>query len=892
MRRFAIASLLLVAFCGCKQDPDPDVTDPPWVDLTEPLGPDEARAGQLDEDHDGAFIGGAAGESRPGDYLLYNDRARFAVRGLRPGHFCVGEPGSIIDLDIVRPDGQADRDGMDDLMTIVGLPRLFVAESYQVVNNGLDGGAAVLEVTGTDQAFTYLEGAIEAQGMFPPRGLTITQTFTLEPGSPALELTTTVHNTTSDDALLDIVEAGMVDLATYAAFIPGGGFEDYIPDGGRSMMAMVSHRNDQALAVYKRDGTLAESSLVGLGDEFDMVMAGAGTLVLGPGETGSVSRMVGVARDLATLEAHRRQLQGQPAATVEGTVTASGTPVAGARVFLTDDEGRPHTMAVTDDEGFYRIVSHPGDVQLVVVGDGSNEQSDLPAAVGNYGTYAHTSANELATRAFADPEGAVAAAQADGFGRSEPIAVTLTEGDTTLADLTLTEPATLRIHTRDGLGTAMPATVHLMWAEGHEDPAPADSYLGEHRPRGGARKVAWVIDGEMDIPIVPGTYDVIAHRGFLYELGREDAVTLSSGQVTELTLTLDKAHDTTGYISGDMHSHASPSLDGECLVEERLAGAAAAGLQVHIATDHDHISDYRPLATAMGLDPWLVTVPGDEISTVMRGHFNIYPANIDPDAANHGSPRWWENPVTTTELLESFREPLDATGILQVNHGRDSGMFEDAGYNPTTGQPANADFYSDNFDVMEILNSGDIDMAEELRLDWCGHMDAGLRRTAVGVSDAHGRLAGAGYARTYVAAGTDDVTELVLDDFFAQLKAGHAIVSGGPFVTLQADDGDGQTAGIGDTMNAASATLQIQVWAPSWMIIDEVLLYASGCQVEQVFAIDAGAVEAPLWFDEQVEVFPTGSGYYFVEVRGYTDMTPVWPGQTAYALTNPIFFEE
>ncbi len=891
MRRLIPVIALLLTLCGCNKDPDPDPTDP-WVDLTETLGPDEARAGLLDEDHAGAFIGGAAGESRPGDYLLYNDRARFAIRGPRAGHFYVGEPGSIIDLDIVRPGGQADRDGMDDLMTIVGLPRLFVAESYEVVANGLDGGAAVIEVTGTDQAFTYLEGAIEAQGTFPPRGLTITQTFTLEPGSPALDVTTTVDNTSGEDVLLDVVEAGMVDLATYDAFIPGGGFEDYIPDGGRTMMAMVSHRSDQALAVYLRDGALAESSLVGLGDEFDLVMAGAGTLELAPGERGSVSRLVGVARDLATLEAHRRELQGLAEAVVEGTVTAGGAPVAGARVFLTDDEGRPRMMAVTGEDGTYRIVSDAGPAQLVVVGDGSNEQSDLPAAVGNYGTYAHASANTLSTRAFDAPDEAVASPQADGYGRSEWAAVTLTDGTPAQVDLELTEPATLRIHTTDGDGQPMPATVHLMWSEGFEDPAPADSFLGEHRPRGGARKVAWVIDGEMDIPVVPGTYDVIAHRGFLYELGREDAVTLNPGETTEITLSMAKAHDTEGYISGDMHSHASPSLDGECLVEERLAGAAGAGLQLLVATDHDHISDFRPLAAAMGLGPWMRTVPGDEISPVLRGHFNIYPVEPDPELANNGAPRWWEHPVTTTELFELFREPLDDDGILQVNHGRDSGMFEDAGYEPTSGEPANPDFYCDGFDVMELLNAGDISMAEELRRDWCGHLDAGLRPTAVGVSDAHGRLAGAGYARTYVEAGTDDITELELDDFFAALKACHAIVSGGPFVTVHADDGEGQTAGIGGTMNAASATLQIQVLAPSWMVIDEVLLYTSGCQVEQVYAIEPEAVQPPLWFDEQVEVYPTGDTYYFVEVRGSVDMSPVWPGQTPYALTNPIFFEE
>ena len=33
---------------------------------------------------------------------------------------------------------------------------------------------------------------------------------------------------------------------------------------------------------------------------------------------------------------------------------------------------------------------------------------------------------------------------------------------------------------------------------------------------------------------------------------------------------------------------------------------------------------------------------------------------------------------------------------------------------------------------------------------------------------------------------------------------------------------------------------------------------------------------------------PTDS---FVEVVGSTDMSPVWPGGRAYAMTNPVFIE-
>ncbi len=878
-----------LALLGCPADPPPDDGAPDPVDLTEPLGPDEARCGMLLEEHAGAFIGGAAGESRPGDYLLYNDRARFVIRGMRDGHFYVGNPGSLIDADIVRPADQAGRDGLDDLMTMVGLPRLFVAESLEIVDDGRDGGAAVLRATGTDAAFSFLEGALEAPDAFAPRGLEITQTFTLRPGSPALEVRTSVTNPTGDDLALDVVDAGMIDLATWSGFVPGAGFGDDVPSGSRTMMAMVSHRNDLAFAVFLPDGELEDTALTGLGDSFDLVLAAGDTLELGPGESGESTCLVGVAPDLATLEEYRRGLQDLPTGVVEGTVTAGGDPVAGARVFLTSAEGDPETMAITDADGGYRMAAAPGSWQIVVAGDGNNEQMAFPDGTGAYGIYAHASANELALRAYTDPGEVEATPLADGYGRSDPVAIELSEGGTAQQDLALTPPATLRLRVEDGDGHGIPATVLISLPPGVADPQPPDERLGESRPRGGARKAVWVLDGDADVPIVPGTYDVVAHHGFRHEIDTADGVELTSGQVTEVTLVLAEAYTTEGFVSADLHCHATPSLDGRCTIEERLATVAANDLQVHVATDHDHVADYRPAATAMGLDDVLRTVPGDEISPVIRGHHNIYPAEPDPEAPNGGAPRWWEHQVTTSELQAMWRERVGDDGVLQVNHGLDNGLFQYADYDAATGEAGDPEFYGTEFDTMEILNSGSYADADGLRDVFCSLLDGGQRKTGVGVSDSHTRLPGAGMARTYVRVEGDDLDSLDLDELFASLKAGHAVVSGGPFVTLTADDGTGTVAGIGDEITTSYATLSVEVLAPSWMEVDEVRVYTSGCQLLQTFTIDPGQVAPPVWFDGQLEVFPDGDDYYFVEVVGDADLWPVWPGGHAYAMTNPVF---
>jgi len=888
--------LSMVALLGCPtEEPDPVEPDPdpdPGPDLTEALGPDEARAGVLADGDDGAFIGGAAAESRPGDLLLYNDRARFVIRGIRDGHFYIGQPGSLIDADIVRPAGQADRDGIDDLFTLGNLARLFRAEQVEVVSDGTDGGSAVVRATGSDVAFAYLEGVLESPGLFPELGVDIVQTYTLDPGSPALEIATEITNAGEEEVELTLLDAGMIDLATFTGFVVGAGFDGESPPGPRSMMAMVSHRSDLAVAIYREDGSLEESGLSVLGEEFDLLVAESGSLVLPPGASDTLRRLVGVAPDLATLEADRRARQGLPTGVVEGVLLENGTgaPVAGARVFLTDGEGDPETVAISDTEGRFRIASEPGTYQLVAVGDGNNELMDFPDAWGPYGVYAHESANALATGAFVDPATAVTAPQADGYGRSEVVDVALADGETATAELTLPPPARIALTVQDGAGTPIPALVHLAFAAGFEDPQPRDSRLGENRPRGGARKAVWVLDGGMELPIPAGTYDITAHHGPRFELDRVEGIELVSGETEAVTLVLEEAYTTPGYTSGDLHTHASPSIDGELTVEERLATVVVGDVQVHVATDHDHIADYGPAAAAMGLDPWMVTVPGDEISPELRGHHNIYPAVPDPERPNGGSPRWWEFQMTTSELHAFFREGQGEDLLLQINHGLDTGMFAASNYDPDTGLPGDPDFYSPDFDTMEILNSGDFSEAEQLRDILCAHLDQGLRKVGTGVSDSHGRLSGAGYARTYVRTGAETFDDLAVDDFFTQLAAGRAVVTSGPFATLSAE-ADGEAAQIGDTLVASQATLRMEVLAPSWMAVQEVRLYGPGCELLETWIVDAGEVEPPLWFEETTEVYPVEDSYYMLEVHGWGDMAPMWSGGRPYALTNPVFVE-
>lgn len=904
-RSIPMACLALLLFACDTDEPDPpldddttagdddDTTgDPPFIDLTEPLGPDEARAGLLTDDHVGAFIGGAAGECGPGDFLLYNDRVRFAIQGLREGDNYLRSAGSIIDADIVRPEGQADRDALDDLTAMLGTARLFHAETIEVVTDGQDGGPAVVRAVGNDGPFTFLEGAVESPGFFPDLHLTVEQTYTLAPGSHLLEVTTAVTSADEEDLSLTFLDGGFIDLGTTETFVPGSGMDGDVPADGLAARAELSLRGDLALALFPAEGQLTDPGVLGeIFDSLGLMVAMGPDAEIPPGGAASYTRYLGVAADLSTLEAERRAAQALATGTVSGTVTGadSGEPIPGARVFLTDPEGIPWTMAITDGDGAYQLSGPPGAAQVVAVGEGINEQMDLPLARGAYGSHAHPSTNELAMAAFADPSGVPAVPQADGYGRSEPVDVELIDGEEAPADLTLPEPVVLTLRTADPDGAPLPAMVWIKpVGEGHQA---ADSRLGERRP-GGARKIVWLVDGELEVPLPAGTYDLIGHRGPRYETDTLEGLELVAGQAAEAELTLALAYETPGQLSVDFHVHSSPSPDGKCQMEERIATVVANDVQVHVSTDHDQIADYRPLVEAMDVSAWMASIPGDEASSVLRGHFNLYPAVPDPDAPNNGAPIWWEREWTSTaELFEHYREVFADEGFIQVNHGRGPGMFSLGGYDPDDGEATSPDIYDSGFDAMEILNGAGYSDAEELRADWCSHLDRGLRPIAVGVSDVHGRRPGPGYARTYVESGIDDPAELDEDAFFAALRAGKAVVSGGPFVTLSASSEGGGSVGLGETVTGETITLAIQVLGPSWMGIDEVWVYGEGCQVLEVLEVDPEAHETPVLFEIETTLYPVTDTYYFVEVRGSQSMGYVWPGAHAYALTNPIFVE-
>jgi hypothetical protein len=393
----------------------------------------------------------------------------------------------------------------------------------------------------------------------------------------------------------------------------------------------------------------------------------------------------------------------------------------------------------------------------------------------------------------------------------------------------------------DSSGRDIPAKITFLTREGK---VPAKVGIRSKVPEYAARKnVVYELYGRGEIPLPAGRYRAWVSHGLEWSIAVVD-LEVAADRPTALKARLDRVVDTTGYISGDFHLHTRTfSGHGDANVEERLITLCAENLEWAVATDHNHITDYRPYAHRIGADRWIKTSIGDEVTTSTIGHFNTFPIDPKQKPANHrtGDGR---------ELFKRIRQnPLEE--ILQVNHprwtGDGGGYFRELDLSTLAGDSANPKFSFD-FDSLEILNDNslggwelrplpikqDPDFDRSVREDWFNLLNRGIRPTGVGNSDSHYvEEAIGGCPRNFVVSPTDDPTAAREADLVQAIRAHQVVVSGGIFVTMKAEGKflPGATVPARD----GGVDLEIKVQAAPWVDVRRVVVIANG---EPVFRRD------------------------------------------------------
>ena len=192
-------------------------------------------------------------------------------------------------------------------------------------------------------------------------------------------------------------------------------------------------------------------------------------------------------------------------------------------------------------------------------------------------------------------------------------------------------------------------------------------------------------------------------RGPEYEI-ETIPVRVNAGQTLQISAQLKRIIDTSGYVSGDFHLHAKPSLDSSLSIEDRVRSVTGEGVELLVATDHNYVTDYRPTLDALGLGDWASSMVGLEMTTLESGHFNGFPLVPEVGAVTKGAFEWSRRPPD--ELFDEVRA-LGSLGpentLIQVNHPRDSilGYFDQYGLDPLTAAvPEPVDCSQVSFDTL------------------------------------------------------------------------------------------------------------------------------------------------------------------------------------------------
>lgn len=346
--------------------------------------------------------------------------------------------------------------------------------------------------------------------------------------------------------------------------------------------------------------------------------------------------------------------------------------------------------------------------------------------------------------------------------------------------------------------------------------------------------VVYTQTGMVHLSLPPGDYRLYASRGFEWSVA-ETKLSVKDGDNPPVNLQLTREVPTEGWLAADSHIHTlTHSKHGDATIEERMVTIAGEGIELAIATDHNHHADYAPVAARLGISDHFISAVGNEVTT-KHGHFNAFPIASGAPVVDHTRDDW-------SALIPAIRA-APGVRVITLNHPRDvhSGFVPLGGlqFSPETGKHRQAEALR-GVDAMEVITSAA--MQSDIHLlyrDWFALLNRGHRIAAVGSSDSHdvSRFI-LGQGRTYVAAPDADPSKVDLEKVWQSYQQGRLLVSMGLLTQVLVDE----KYGVGDFATGLGDTVQVtaKVYGPSWARADHVALYSNGILIREQKIADEG----------------------------------------------------
>lgn len=833
-------------------------------------------------------VKGPLSRCRAGDFLIQNDKIRVVVQSVQRNLFGVGQfGGQIIDADLNRGNPALERDNFEEWSMAINIENVAHYTNVTVINDGSDGQAAVIRVTGVDDLLDFINPSSTVAGLgltFPSSAddrdlnVEIQTDYILEPGSNAVRVNTTVANVGGTPESIYLGEylngSGQVHL-----FQPVVGFGSPLvtspcpntTSNPCNFVAYSGYKNGDGVSYGYVHDVLGSSTFSTAGVTVPLLGRSVALALIGaapqnfplaasgnPGDSVTYDRYFVVGDgSVSSITDARNAVQLIGTGTVSGNVTLGGLPAAGVQISVlgslapTEAPGSTGknvvTEAISDASGNYSMTLPPGTYTIVAARDG---------------------------------------APYEGGGSSPaPHVVNVAAFATLTQNIALPATGSLRVLATDDTNAPIPVKVSVVGIDPSPDPKNNQTVLivntstnvfsnlgSDGLPFGLVASRFVDPSGDSGVfEIEPGTYQVAVSHGAEYSASLQTAV-VTAGATTTVNAQLAKVIDSPGFVGSDFHVHSIESPDSQVSRHDRVVTLLAEGLDFFTPSDHDIRTDYTgDIAAVSGGAALLGTMPGGEITTFDYGHFNAWPMTVDPSKVNGGAvdhggaapdgqdfPSFGNYSLTPAQIVAIAHSDPGASNTVQINHihshfGVDSGsgLAIDTGATPPQSavpgagrrlNPAVTNYFTDTFDALEIWIGDDRSQVYTNFLgqnagDWFNMLNQGILRTGIADSDSHDRTGGqVGTPRSYVASPTDAPSGLaaIADTLSANVNAGRAFGSNGPQVRVRVEAGStGQEARLELGYPTQIATtdgeveVRVDVQSPDWAEFDKIELYVN-----------------------------------------------------------------
>lgn len=385
----------------------------------------------------------------------------------------------------------------------------------------------------------------------------------------------------------------------------------------------------------------------------------------------------------------------------------------------------------------------------------------------------------------------------------------------------------------DEQGRGIPCKVAFIGTEGTPNPD-----LGPDSAANPVQNLHYSHTGKFQQPLPAGKYEVIISRGPEYD-AEYLTIETRKNEITRIAATLKRVVQTKGWISTEYHSHSSPSGDNTSDQRGRVLNLVGENIEFAPCTEHQRVDSYLPHIRALGVEPWISTCSGMELTgnPLPLNHQNAFPLVHRPRTQDGGGPRIDPDPVVQIERLAYWDNRSEK--VVQSNHPNLVQMAGDADLDGQVDGGFKKMF--DYMDVVEVHPPQTIFEPQDslpvkgqrgnVIFNWLQLLNQGYRIVGVVNTDAHYNFHGSGWLRNYVRCSTDDAGRIDTMEIVRNTKKGHLVMTTGPFmeVTLSpVNSGETFIPGNDVAIPSGKFNVTVKIQCANWLDVNRVQLFVNG----------------------------------------------------------------